>query len=250
MIRTGIRASRSVVSRPLTFVRSYQSKDHTISNGESLESKILTKSLEFVPTYGFNSTCITKAIRELNYPDSLSSIINTDGSSPEFKLVSYWLSHSRKILEDHAKDPQSKEFHSLTNQYERVGYLIKKRLELNEPIIKHLTYGISQLIVPYNITKSMEELHNLSDDIAFYAGDESNDFAWYSKRMGISTIYVTSELYQLTDTSSNFKNTKKFVDEKVSHFQGLGSAYNDVEQWSAFNAISLINLIKSQLVRG
>ena len=53
------------------------------------------------------------------------------------------------------------------------------------------------------MNQSLDELHNLSDDIAFYAGDTSNDFAWYSKRLGFSSIYVSSEVFMLQDTSKD-----------------------------------------------
>ena len=96
----------------------------------------------------------------------------------------------------------------------------------------------------------MGELHALADDIAFFAGDESNDFAWYTKRFGISTIYVGAELFMMQDSSSGFKATYNFVDGKVDELRNLGAGYNNVEQWTLFNAVSLVNLIKSQLTRG
>ncbi|KAK6453927.1 COQ9-domain-containing protein [Scheffersomyces xylosifermentans] len=235
--------------------RLYHSRDHPSSNKivdpKSVESVLLTKALEYIPQYGFSNACITQAIRELDYPDSIHSAISTNpsGNSPEFQLTLHWLKTQRQKLEQHILDPNS-EYHKITDEYERVSYAIKKRLEFNEPVVGRLVGGISQLVVPYNIPQSLEELHNLSDDIAFYAGDMSHDFAWYSKRVGFSSIYVSSELYMLQDSSDGYRRTKNFVDEKVLGLKGLGSAYNDIEEWGIFNAISLVNMIKSQLVRG
>lgn len=97
---------------------------------------------------------------------------------------------------------------------------------------------------------SLEELHNLSDDVAFYAGDMSNDLAWYAKRLLFSSIYVKSELYMLQDSSADFQKTKEFVESSVKSVETMGNSYNAVEEWSMFNAISLVNLIKSQVARG
>lgn len=236
-------------------VRFYHSVDHPTSNlivnPDSIESTILTNSLKHIPKYGFNSYCITKSIQDLKYPDSIHSVLtsNADGKSLEFQLMLHWLRIQRSKLHEHIMDPAS-EFHSIENEYERVSYLIKQRLQYNEPIIKKLSYGLSQLSTPYNLSQSLEELHNLSDDIVYYAGDESNDFAWYTKRAGVSSIYVASELYMLLDTSDNFKNTKEFVENRVKGFDHLGGVYNNVEQWGAFNAIGLVNLVKSQWMRG
>ncbi|KAL7664899.1 Ubiquinone biosynthesis protein [[Candida] zeylanoides] len=234
-------------------VRCYHSVDHptSIVNPNTIETKILDHSLQHVPKYGFNSYCITKSLHELKYPDSAHSILtaNPDGKSLEFQMVMHWLKSQRQKLHSHVLDPQSP-FHALTDEYQRINYLIATRLQYNEPIIHKLSYGLSQLVTPYNMAQSMEELHNLSDDIVFYAGDESNDFAWYTKRGSVSSIYVASELYMVSDASSGFRDTKRFVEDKVRHMQSLGDAYNDVEQWGAFNAIGLVNLVKSQWLRG
>lgn len=246
---------RAPVKRNASLVRAFHSHDHPASNpiinDKAVETLILNKSLDYIPKYGFNSLCITQAIQDLKYSDSLQSALTASptGNSLELQLMLHWLRYQRQQLHDHVLDAQSP-FHSISDEYKRVSYLINKRLEYNAPIVSQLASGLSQLVVPYNMSQSLEELHNLSDDIAFYAGDMSNDFAWYSKRAGFSTIYVSSELYMLQDTSAGFVKTKEFVEEKVEAVRGLGNAYFNAEQWTAFNAISVVNLIRSQLLRG
>lgn len=216
-------------------IRLYHSPDHPSSNliinPATIESKILTNALQYIPTYGFTSYCVTKSIHELKFPDSTHSVLTSlpTGGSLEFQLMHFWLKFQREKLNTYIIENQ--ELLSKLTQYERISHLINKRLEFNQPVISKLTHGISQLAIPYNLPQSLEELHNLSDDIAFYAGDKSNDFAWYTKRGGISSIYVSSELYMLQDTSLNFKNTREFVNNKVQGLSDLGGAYNDVEQW-------------------
>lgn len=233
--------------------RLYHSVDHPASNlivnPASIESKILTKAIEYVLKYGISRHCVTLAIKDLGYPDSLHSVLTTRSGSLEYQLSEFWLKFQRQKLNDYIVDPNST-FHSIRDEYDRVEHLINKRLEFNIPIGGNLSQVLSQLIIPYNVTSSMEELQNLSDDISFFAGDVSNDFAWYSKRLTISTIYVSSELFQLQDSSEGLQNTKLFVKDKVEGMKNLGNAYNNVEEWGLFNAISVVNLIKSQLLRG
>lgn len=240
---------------PRVIPRLYHSQDHASSNNivdsQSIESIVFNKSMENVPRFGFDSLSITQAIRDLGYPDSLESGLTglSNGNNLDFQLMLYWLKSSRQRLVEDVLGGDS-EFHKISNEYERVKYMINKRLEYNQPIISKLGHGMSLLVVPYNIPQSIEELHNLSDDIAYYSGDLSNDFAWYSKRFSFSSVYVSSELYMLQDSSENFEKTKEFVNNKVDEVKNLGYAYNSVEQWSIFNAFLLINLIKSQLLRG
>lgn len=233
-------------------IRFYHSQHHLVSNRiinpDIIEHKILTKSLEFIPKYGFKDSCITQAIKDLKYPDSIMSVLTTSfqGNSLELQLMIHWLKTQRENM---AKSIEDEQFQNLS-EYDRVKYLINKRLELNVPIKDKLSEGISYLMVPYNFSHSLGELHNLGDDIAFYAGDQSNDFAWYSKRFSFSSVYVASELYMLSDTSKNHTNTKKFVDDQVEGVKSLGTGYENTEQWLFFNTIGLANLIKSQLLRG
>lgn len=233
--------------------RLYHSIDHSMSNlivnGDKIESKILTKALDYIPQYGVHKQCITQAIRDLGFPDSINALLAAGNGSVEYQLCQFWLKFQRQKLNDYIVQPDS-QFHKLSDEYERVEHLINKRLEYNQPIKPQLSQILSQLVIPYNIPSSLEELHNLSDDISFFAGDSSIDFAWYSKRFTVSTIYVSSELFQLQDSSKDFISTKQFVNDKVREMKKLGNAYNDVEQWGVFNAISLVNLIKSQLIRG
>lgn len=234
--------------------RAYHSTSHPSSNiivnKNSPQGLLFSKAVERIPALGFTKDAINAAVADLGYLDSIQSAVSaTSPHSQAYLLVLFWLKYQRQNLYDHVLQKDTK-FHTISDEYARVSYLLQQRLQYNEPVINHLTDALSHLVLPYNWKLSLEELHNLSDDIAFYAGDESNDSAWYAKRFLLSTIFIKSELFMLLDSSPNFERTKQFVDESVASMKTLGYAYSSVEQWTAFNAISLINLIKSQLTRG
>lgn len=237
-----------------SMVRTYHSTSHTASNliinKGSPEGILFTKALDHVPTFGFTKKAINAAVADVGYLDSIqSAVLASSRHSPELLLILFWLKFQRQKLHDQISQSSSA-FHNLNDEYGRAAWLLKERLTYNEPIIPHLSDALARLVIPYNWQLAMDELHNLSDDIAFYAGDESNDSAWYAKRFLLSTIYVKSELFMLLDSSPQFERTQKFVDESVASMQTLGYSYNSVEQWAVFNAISTVNLIKSQLTRG
>ncbi|KAI5957297.1 coq9 [Candida jiufengensis] len=240
-------------SIPLKTIRTYHSTSHIgtnkIINENLIESKILNKAVEYIPKYGFNSTePITKAIRDLSYSDSIISLFssNPSGNSLPFQLTLYWLNLKRLELENFAQSTTT----TSSNEIQNLQNLIIERLMYNKPVINKLQEAMSLLILPYNIPQSLEEIMKLSDDLTFYAGDKSNDFNWYSKRFSVGAIYLKSELFMLNDTSLDFTMTKQFVVEKCEEFEMLGNGIINIEQWVEFNAISLVNLIKSQLIRG
>lgn len=250
--RTACRRSPHISS--VFNVQNYHSTSHPASNDiidpKSPEAILFSKAAEHVPNCGFTKEAVNRAVAELQYLDSVQSAVSVcSPHTTEFGLVRFWLKMQREKLKKIAMDPQL-ELHGLGNEYDRAALLMKKRLLMNSPVIGQLSSALAQLVVPYNMGLSLEELHNLSDDIAFYAGDTSNDSAWYAKRFMLSTIYVKSELYMLQDTSRGFQKTQEFVDSNVAGMKNLGYSYNSFEQWAFFNAISLVNLIKSQLARG
>lgn len=245
MFRTSLRGLRSF--------RGYHSLQHpnSIINSHGVDAVVLKQALNHIPKYGFDSLCIVQAIRELEYPDSLVLALTSSstGESLEFQLVKYWLQYQRQKLNDSVLE-QTSPFHQIADEYERTKFLLNQRLLYNEPIAHHLGGALAQLIAPYNVPTSISELHALADDIAYFAGDDSNDFAWYTKRFGISSVYVGAELYMMQDSSAGFKATHDFVDSKVDELRSVGNGYVNVEQWALFNAVGLVNLIKSQLTRG
>lgn len=248
----GSRLSQAV-SQGWKLGRLYHSVSHPniIVNHNAPESKLLSKAISHIPTHGFQRQCIDLAVRDMNYPDSMQSLISANPLNllPEFQLTLFWLKLQRQRLFEHVLDPELA-FHEILDEYDRAAYLLQKRLEYNEPIQHHLTQALSQLVLPYNWGHSLEELHSLLDDIAFYAGDMSNDTAWYAKRLLLSSIYVKLELYMCQDTSAGFANTYDYVRSSVEGVRSLGDTYSAVEQWSFFNAVSLFNLVRSQLARG
>lgn len=244
-----------LTSRTLSITRSYHSFYHVnepIVNLKTIENQILNKAyVDYVPKLGFTSSSVFKASKDIglkeNTPNALFKFTSTDSNDLSMQLVLFHLKKCRLELE---KISKSDEFKNLDSEFNKLQFLINKRLEMNIPIIKDLPNLLGHLIIPSNLISSMNELHNLSDDISYYAGDRSIDFKWYSKRMSISGLFVQSELFMINDKSDGFSDTKEFVLKKLNEIENAGYVYNSIEEWSFFNAVSLVNLIKSKLSRG
>lgn len=211
---------------------------------EKIENQVLSKAYELVPELGFSSKAVTTAARDLGMTENTpNGLFKFTAGDLESQLVMFHLKNARQHLLELKDSAEGTEL-------DKLKYLINKRLDMNIPIAKHLPQLLGHMIQPSNIVSSLNELHNLSDDIQYYAGDRSIDFAWYSKRMTISGLYVQSELFMINDDSENYQDTKKFVDTKLGEYESAAYAYNSFEEWTFFNAVSTVNLIKSQLARG
>lgn len=238
-------------------VRNFHSLYHVntpIVDFEKVENQLLNKAYEeYVPELGFTKEAVENASYAMGLNDnSANAIFNFTSSTKnlEMELILFHLKKCRQELDNITKSEKYLKDFANKTETDKLRYLLNKRLEMNKPILKYLPNALGHMILPGNLTQSLSELHNLSDDITYYAGDKSTDFAWYSKRFSISGLYVQSELFMLTDTSENIEDTAKFVDDRLKEIETAAYVYNSVEEWLFFNAVSTVNIIKSQLARG
>ncbi|GMG21807.1 unnamed protein product [Ambrosiozyma monospora] len=238
--------------RSIQQIRNFHSVYHAdvpILDPTKLEVKLLSKAYtDHVPKLGFNEKSVYEAAKDLKLnPNNLNGLFQftTPSKDLSMELVLYHLRASRAKLVGYRT-----EANNLANESDRIRFLLKKRLLDNSPVVAHLGKALGLMVMPSNLGCSLEELHKLSDDVSFYSGDRSNDFAWYSKRFSLSGVFVQSELFMLSDKSDGFEHTVEFMNDRVDEVDKLAYAYNSFEEWAIFNAHSTVNLIKSQIARG
>lgn len=94
-------------------------------------------------------------------------------------------------------------------------------------LINYATY----LALPQNAMITMESVCKGCDAIWRYAGDQSTDFNYYTKRGLLSPVYVAAYSYYLGDDSQDSQDTQKFINsslEKVIKIGTLGSKIKNI----------------------
>jgi ubiquinone biosynthesis protein COQ9 len=102
---------------------------------------------------------------------------------------------------------------------------------------------------PTYIPPSTTELWRLADEIWFLAGDTSVDTSWYTKRATLSAIYAATEVFQTQDTSTEFRDTERFLDSRLGELRTVGGAVGAVGEWVGYTGHSLVNVLRSKGVR-
>ena len=105
------------------------------------------------------------------------------------------------------------------------------------------------MALPSNIPPSLHELHALSDEIWYLSGDVSVDTSWYTKRASLSTIYAATELFMTIDKSTEYKDTREFLDRRFKDVRILGGAMGNFTEWAGFTASAGLNVLRSKGVR-
>eukprot|EP01125_Pyxidicula_operculata_P003266 TRINITY_DN1385_c0_g2_i2.p2 TRINITY_DN1385_c0_g2~~TRINITY_DN1385_c0_g2_i2.p2 ORF type:complete len:129 (-),score=32.45 TRINITY_DN1385_c0_g2_i2:51-437(-) len=72
-------------------------------------------------------------------------------------------------------------------------------------------------------------LSNLIDEIWYQAGDKSTDVNWYIKRGLLTAVYNSTELFMLTDSSENFRETWEFLERRIDSMVSVNKIQQNVE---------------------
>ena len=105
------------------------------------------------------------------------------------------------------------------------------------------------MAAPSHVPSSVRELGLLADEILFLAGDKSVDTSWYTKRLALSTIYASSELFMTTDNSTNFAETEAFLSRRLNESRILGNSLRDTGVWLGVQGIGFVNGLRSKGIR-
>ncbi|KAF6077141.1 coenzyme Q9 [Phyllostomus discolor] len=89
--------------------------------------------------------------------------------------------------------------------------------------------ALSILMLPHNIPSSLSLLTSMVDDMWHYAGDQSTDLNWYTRRAVLAGIYNTTELVMMQDSSPDFEDTWRFLENRINDAMNLGHTAKQVK---------------------
>lgn len=90
-------------------------------------------------------------------------------------------------------------------------------------------HALSVLMLPHNIPPSLSLLTSMVDDMWHYAGDQSTDFNWYTRRAVLAGIYNTTELVMMQDSSPDFEDTWRFLENRINDAMNMGHTAKQVK---------------------
>ncbi|XP_031274065.1 ubiquinone biosynthesis protein COQ9, mitochondrial [Pistacia vera] len=172
------------------------------------QARVLEASLRHVVRLGWTEASMIAGAREVGVSPAIV------GSFPrkEAALVEFFMDDCLQRLID--RIDSGEDLQNLIPS-ERISKLIKIRLEMQAPYISKWPQALSIQAQPLNVPTSFKQRAMLVDEIWHAAGDEASDIDWYVKRTVLGGIYSTTEIYMLTDSSPDFRDTWTFLDGRV-----------------------------------
>ncbi|XP_026808633.1 ubiquinone biosynthesis protein COQ9, mitochondrial isoform X2 [Rhopalosiphum maidis] len=194
-------------------------------NGDGYErdikTKILQSSLQYVPQHGWSRDTVAAGAEELGYPDTVHGLFRDPGAELALHFYSASNDSLSQMLRDGALACPREE-----SKVELAAFLsnaIKTRLLMLQPYLNQWPQAIALLSKPSNAPHALSNLMTLVNDVCYYAGDRSIDTRWYTRRIGLATIYKSSELHLLQDRSQEYDDTWNFVRRAVEECVKLDS---------------------------
>ncbi|KAM3829199.1 LOW QUALITY PROTEIN: ubiquinone biosynthesis protein COQ9, mitochondrial [Vipera latastei] len=195
---------------------------------EQLQSRILTAALKFVPTYGWTMDAIAEGAKSVGLSVAAAGLFHNDGSELILHFVSQSNSRLSELLEEQHKLVQLGQLEKKkTDQF--IKDALEARLRMLIPYIEKWPQAMSVLLMPHNIPSSFNLLTTMVDDIWHYAGDQSTDINWYTRRVVLAGIYNTTELVMIQDSSLDFEDTWSFLYNRVADAMNVGHTAKQVK---------------------
>uniref|UniRef100_A0A7N5JLM0 Ubiquinone biosynthesis protein n=1 Tax=Ailuropoda melanoleuca TaxID=9646 RepID=A0A7N5JLM0_AILME len=168
-----------------------EEEDH--ESEEQLQHRILTAALDFVPAHGWTAEAIAEGAQSLGLSSAAASMFDNDGS----ELI----------------------LHFVTQCNARLAHVLEEEQKL----------ALSILMLPHNIPSSLSLITSMVDDMWHYAGDQSTDFNWYTRRAVLAGIYNTTELVMMQDSSPDYEDTWRFLENRINDAMNMGHTAKQVK---------------------
>ncbi len=121
---------------------------------------------------------------------------------------------------------------------DRVAHAIALRLEIVADEREAVRRGAALFALPMHAADGARAIWHTADTIWTALGDSSTDYNWYTKRTTLSAVYSSSLLYWLGDESTNFSNTREFIQRRIDNIM----SFEDVKARISKNPVAAMML--------
>jgi ubiquinone biosynthesis protein COQ9 len=197
--------------------------DSDSSSSESSEldepSVVLEAALGHVPALGWTPAALEEGARDMGLTHVVEDMFPRGGG----ELVDYFDTVCNSDLVEFLKQRAEEDGVKLLEE------AVEHRLRMIIPHVNNWPQAMALKAFPVNAPTALENLGLLVDDMWHYAGDRSTDFSWYTKRGLLATIYTSTEVFMVQDTSVDFQETWKFLHRRMEDANTFGKASKEFQ---------------------
>ncbi|RVT92795.1 COQ9 family protein [Sphingomonas crocodyli] len=159
---------------------------------------------------GWSEAALTAAAAELGVPADRAGLCFPGGA---IEMIDAWFAAiDRAMAAEYPADRIA-----TMKIRERIRALVGFRIAQGSAHPDALRRALQILAKPNNAKRAASLGWRAADAMWRVAGDSSADFAWYTKRTTLSTLYATTMMAWMDDDSEGFADTYAFLDRRIDN---------------------------------
>ena len=184
------------------------------------QDQFIYKVDELLDFYEWDAQLVSQAEEECGFEQGYASILNM-GETDEI-ITAYEVLQDKKMLELLA------ELSAPLKVREKIALALKTRIKncCSKIILKKNQRLLSSL---ENLALAAKLAWETCDNIWRYAGDNSTDFNYYSKRGLLVGVYVSSIVFYINDESENSVKTDDYIDKSLTKIINIANFKNIIK---------------------
>lgn len=175
---------------------------------DDARDKILLAALPHVAFDGWVDRTLKQGVEDAGYPPDMRLRAFPGGA---MDMIAHWSAYSdRRMLEDlEAQDLDAMRVR------DRIAAGVQARISVNAPYREAVRRTLAVLALPPNGLLGARLTYNTINAIWYAAGDTAADFSFYTKRVLLTPVYLTTILYWLDDESEDTADTWAFLGRRI-----------------------------------
>ncbi len=177
------------------------------------QDAITHKALELAIFEGWTETMLDHATKQAGYDD----VLTWKRVFPEG--VADILEHYRTQIDEESRRICTLEHETISTMRirDKIAYLVMLRLRLQEPYKEALKRAFGHAAIPTHTLDALTRLWHTADSIWKLAGDTSVDFNYYTKRIMLAKVYLSTLLCWFNDSSEHYTETDAFLHRRIDN---------------------------------
>jgi len=188
--------------------------------------QILDEILKLAAFEGWNDKSLERAAQNAGFEAKYAYVLFPEGIK---SLTSYFAKSCDTEMEKNLGNAKLNELRIR----DRIAEAVMTRLRIYDKNKEAIRTLIAYYALPENSLRSMKNIARTVDKMWYAAGDNSNDYNYYTKRLLLSGVYTSTILYWLNDDSKDLSATKEFLKrriEDVMQFQKMKSKAKELSE--------------------
>ncbi|TGW15174.1 COQ9 family protein [bacterium NHP-B] len=202
----------------------------TMDESAALKAKLLDAFLDLVPEKGWSQNTLTHAAQHLELEEGLVWALFPEG---EKNALTTW----SRLLDQQMEDKLSALDLASMKIRERIFWGVRTRLTLLTPRKQAASLAFRFLLDPRHTFMATPLIYDTVHVMWTLAGDTSTDYNFYTKRLLLSGVYISTFIYWLRDTSPEHHNTWKFLENRIDNVLSLHKIKSFAKEGLPFSKI-------------